>query len=115
MLKRLILQLLIIVIWVVSESIVQRLSGPRHKTRAHRLWMLTVLLMFFAFWNVGLYWFCYVLIVWMITGMGLALYLFWTDHQIIYQQYWPLFWRVSLWIGAFAYLVSFFSHQLPQV
>lgn len=114
-LKRFILQLLIVIIWVVSESIVQRLSDPHTSTRSHRLWMMAVLLMVFDFWNFGLYWFCYVVIVWMVVGIGLAFYLFWRDHQIIYHQYWPLFWRISIVIGGIAYLVSLFSHQLPQV
>lgn len=115
MLKRFILQILIVIIWVMCESIVQRLSGPDHHNRSHRLWMMTVLLLLFTYWNVGLYWFCYVLIVWMVMGIGLALYQFIADHQIIYSQFWPLFWRISLWISGIAYLLSLFSHQLPQV
>lgn len=115
MLKRFILQLLIVAIWVMCESIVQRLSGSQRPNRSHRLWMVTVILLLFTFWDVGLYWFCYVLIVWMVMGIGLALYQFIADHQIIYSHFWPMFWRISLWISVAAYVVSLFSHQLPQV
>lgn len=112
MVRQLIMEFIILIGYGLLEQLTIRLFKLPHKRAT---WLWAVLLMILSFWNLGFYWYCYVLIVWMIAGIALIILQLTAAHQFIYRQYWPAFWRVTLVISIAAFLVSLTGSYLPVV
>ena len=103
MIRQLIMEFVIL----IGYGMLERLTIKLFKLpKQHSTWLWATLLMVLSFWNLGFYWYCYVLIVWMLLAAA---------HQFIYRQYWPAFWRVTLVVSVAAFLVSLAGSYLPVV
>ena len=57
---------------LIGYGMLERLTIKLFKLPKQRsTWLWATLLMVLSFWNLGFYWYCYVLIVWMLLSIGL--------------------------------------------
>ena len=112
MIRQLIMEFVIL----IGYGMLERLTIKLFKLpKQHSTWLWATLLLVLSFWNLGFYWYCYVLIVWMLLSIGLIFLQLAAAHQFIYRQYWPAFWRVTLVVSVAAFLVSLAGSYLPVV
>lgn len=68
MIRQLIMEFVIL----IGYGMLERLTIKLFKLpKQHSTWLWATLLMVLSFWNLGFYWYCYVLIVWMLLSIGL--------------------------------------------
>lgn len=71
MIRQLIMEFIIL----IGYGMLERLTIKLFKLPKQRsTWLWATLLMVLSFWNLGFYWYCYVLIVWMLLSIGLIFY-----------------------------------------
>lgn len=110
--RQILFEVLMIIGYWLLEKLAVMLFKPAKK---HANWLWSILLLAISLWNLGPYWFCYVLIVWMVLSIVLIFWQLLGNHQFIYRQYWPAFWRITTVMAFVAGIVSVVGFYLPMV